>query len=59
MSLWKEIMDSILKICVLSILCVVTQHTKVLTVKLNLTIDISKLLIFHDQVHNPLEIESL
>ena len=52
-------MDSILRICVYSTLCVVSQHTKVLTIKLDLTPDISKQFTFHDQVHYPLKIESL
>ena len=38
----KEIIDSILRICVPSTLRVVTQHTEVLTVKLDLTPHISK-----------------
>ena len=42
MSLWKEIMDSILRIRVPSTLRVLTQHTEVLIVKLDLTPDISK-----------------
>ena len=35
----KEIMDSILRMCVPSTLRVVTQHTEVLTIKLDLTSD--------------------
>ena len=35
-------MDSILRVCIPSTLLVVTQHTKILTVKLDLTPDISK-----------------
>jgi len=38
----KEIIDFILRICVSSILRMVTQHIEVLTVKLILTPDISK-----------------
>ena len=52
-------MDSILRICVLSTLYAVTQHTEVLTIKLNPTPNISKQPTFHDQFHNPLKIEIL
>ena len=38
----KEIMGYILRICIPSTLSVVTQHTEILTVKLNLTLDIPK-----------------
>ena len=41
-------MNSILRICVLSALRVATQHTKVFTIRLDLTPDISKQLKFHD-----------
>ena len=52
-------MNSILKICVPSTLCVVAQHTDILIVRLGLTPDISKQPTFHDQVHYSLKIESL
>jgi len=52
-------MNSILRICVPSTLGVVTQHTDVLTVSLDLTLDISKQPIFHNRVHYSLRIESL
>ena len=55
----KEIMDSILRICVPLTLHAVTQHTGVLTVKLDLIPDISNYSTFHDRVHNPLRIENL
>ena len=38
---------------------VTIQHTKVLTVELDLTLDLSKQLTFHDRIHYPLKIESL
>ena len=38
----KEIMDSILRMCVPSTPRVVIQHTDILTIKLDLTPDISK-----------------
>ena len=41
-------MNFILKICVPSTLRVIAQHTEVLTVCLDLTLDILKQLIFHD-----------
>ena len=41
-------MNSILRICVPSILRVVAQHTKILTVRLYHTLDISKQPTFHD-----------
>ena len=47
-------MDSILRICVPSTLCVAAQHTEILTVKLDLTHDILKQPTFHDRVHYPL-----
>ena len=52
-------MNFIFRICVPSTLHAVIQYTKILTVKLDLTLDISKQSTFHDQVHNPLQIESL
>ena len=52
-------MNSILRICVTSTLCVVAQYIEVLTVKLDFTHDISKQLTFHDRVHYSLRIESL
>ena len=52
-------MNFILRICVPSTLHAVIQYTEILTVKLDLTLDISKQSTFHDQVHNPLQIESL
>ena len=51
-------MNSILKIYVPSTLNVVVQHTEVLTVTLDLTLDISKQLTFHDHVHYSLKIKS-
>ena len=41
-------MNSILRICILSTLRVVAQHTEVLIVELDLTLDISKQPTFHD-----------
>ena len=52
-------MNSILRICVSSILCMIAQHTEVLTFILDLTPDISKQPTFHGHVYNPLRIESL
>ena len=52
-------MNSILRICVLSTLCVVAQQTEILTVCLDLTPDILKQPTFHDLVHYSLRIESL
>ena len=52
-------MNSILRICVPLALHVAAQHTKVSTVELHLTPNISKQLTFHDWVHYPLRIESL
>ena len=49
-------MNSILKICVPSTLCVVAQHTDILIVRLGLTPDISKQPTFHDQVHYSLKL---
>ena len=51
-------MNSILKIYVPSILNVAAQQTEVLTVILDLTPDISKQPIPHDQVHYSLRIKS-
>ena len=52
-------MNFILRICVLSTLRVVAQHTEVLTVSLDLTLDILKQTTFHDHVHYSRKIESL
>ena len=52
-------MNSILRICVPSILRVITKHTEVLTVSLDLTPNILKQPTFHDQVYYSLRIESL
>ena len=52
-------MNSILRIYVPSILNVVVQHTKILTVTLDLTPDISKQSTLHYQVHYSLRIKSL
>ena len=52
-------MNSILRICVPLALHMAVQYTKVLTVELDLTPDISKQPTFHDRVHYPLRIESL
>ena len=51
-------MNSILRIYVPSTLNVATQHIEVLTVTLDLTVDISKQPTFHDQVHYSLRIKS-
>ena len=51
-------MNSILRIYVPSTLNVVAQHTKVLTVTLDLTLDISKQPILHDHVQYSLKIKS-
>ena len=51
-------MNSILRIYVPSTLNVAAQHIKVLTVTLDLTLDISKQPTFHDQVHYSLRIKS-
>ena len=51
-------MNSILRIYVPSTLNVVAQHTKDLTVTLDLTPDISKQPTFHDQVNYSLRIKS-
>ena len=52
-------MNYILRIYIPSTLCVVAQHTEVLTVCLDLTPDILKQPTFHDQVHYSLRIKSL
>ena len=57
--LYKETMNSILRICVPSTLRVIAQHTEVLTVSLDLTPDILKQPTFHDQVYYSLRIKSL
>ena len=57
--LYKEIMNSILRICVPSTLRVVAQHTKILTICLDLILDILKQPTFHDQVHYSLRVENL
>ena len=51
-------MNSILRIYVPSTLNVVAQHTKVLIMTLDLTLDISKQPTLHDQVDYSLRIES-
>lgn len=51
-------MNSILRIHVPSTLNVAVQHTKVLTVTLDLTPDISKQPTSHDQVYYSLRIKS-
>ena len=51
-------MNSILRIYVPSTLNVVAQHTEVLTVTLDLILDISKQPTLHDQVHYSLRIKS-
>ena len=51
-------MNFILRIYVQSTLNVVAQHTKVLIVTLNLTLDISKQPTLHDQIHYSLRIKS-
>ena len=51
-------MNSILRIYIPSILNVVAQHIEVLTVTLDPTLDISKQLTPHDQVHYSLRIKS-
>ena len=50
-------MNSILRIYVPSTLNVAAQYTEVLTVTLDLTFDISKQPILHDQVHYSLKIK--
>ena len=52
-------MNSILRICVPSILFVVAQYTEVLIICLDLTPNILNQSTFHDQVHYSLRIESL
>ena len=51
-------MNSILRIYVPSTLNVIAQHIEVLTVTLNLTLDISKEPTLHDQVYYSLKIKS-
>ena len=51
-------MNSVLRIYVPSTLNVATQYNEVLTVTLELTLDISKQPTLHDQVHNSLRIKS-
>ena len=51
-------MNFILRIYVFSTLNVAVQHTKVLIVTLDLTYDILKQPILHDQVHYSLRIKS-
>ena len=45
----KKKKKSILRICVPSTLCVIAQHIEILTVRLDLTSDISKQLTFHNR----------
>ena len=51
-------MNSILRIYVPSTLNVVAQHTNILTVTLDLTLDISKQPTPHELVHHSLKIKS-
>ena len=51
-------MNFILRIYVLSTLNVATQHTEILIVTLDPTLDISKQPTLHDQVHYSLRIKS-
>ena len=51
-------MNSILRIYVPSTLNVAAQHTEILIVTLDLTLDLSKQPTLHDQVHYSLMIES-
>ena len=51
-------MNFILRIYVLSTLNVATQHTAILIVTLDPTLDISKQPTLHDQVHYSLRIKS-
>ena len=51
-------MNFILRIYVLSTLNVAAQHTEVLIMTLDLTLDISKQPALHDQVHYSLKIKS-
>ena len=51
-------MNSILRIYVPSILNVAAQHIEVLTVTLDLTLDISKQPTPHDQIHYSVKIKS-
>ena len=51
-------MNSILRIYVPSILNVAAQHTEILIVTLDLTLDISKQLTLYDQVYYSLRIKS-
>ena len=51
-------MNSILRIYVPSTLNVAAQHTEVLTVTIDLTLDISKQSTLHDHVHYSLRIKS-
>ena len=51
-------MNSILRIYVPSTLDVVAQHTEILIVTLDLTLDISKQPTLHDHVHYSLRIKS-
>ena len=51
-------MNSILRIYAPSTLNVAAQHTEILTVTLDLTLDILKQPTFHDQVHYSLRIKS-
>ena len=51
-------MNYILRIYVPLTLNVAAQHTEVLTVTLDLTLDISKQPTFHDQVHYSFKIKS-
>ena len=51
-------MNSILRIYVPSTLNVIAQHIEVLTVTLDLTLDVTKQPTFHNQVHYSLKIKS-
>ena len=52
-------MNSILRTCIPLALRMVAQHTEILAVELDLTLDISKQPTIYDRVHYPLRIESL
>jgi len=54
-----EVVDFISRICIPFTIRAIAQHNVILTVRLDLTLDISKEPTFYDWVHNPLKINSL
>ena len=54
-----DVVDFISRICIPFTIRAIAQHNEILTVRLDLTLDISKEPTFYDCAHNPLKINSL